>query len=285
MKLKYFSYSGIQSFINCPAQFKYRYIDKLYKKDESIEAFMGKRVHETIEYLFNQKLNGHTISYDNLIKYHHDLWGSLWHNRIAIVNRQILPIDREKNIPLWKKYAAFYFRTGEKCITNFYMMNKPFNQNVYANEYRMDFLLDENENYRIKGVADRVDVDRNGNWEIHDYKTGKRIISQKEANNSLQLGLYQIGLLQKNSNVSSIALVWHFLQQKKENIIVRAKINNQSLKNLKNKIKTIIDRIRNKIHIDENFEPKTSLLCNWCYYWEECPGQTKTNPFIGTKNV
>ena len=35
----------------CPAQFKYRYIDKIYKKDEGIEAFMGKRVHESIEYL------------------------------------------------------------------------------------------------------------------------------------------------------------------------------------------------------------------------------------------
>ena len=54
MILEYFSYSGIQSFKKCPAQFKYRYIDKIYKKDEGIEAFMGKRVHESIEYLYQQ---------------------------------------------------------------------------------------------------------------------------------------------------------------------------------------------------------------------------------------
>ena len=69
MILEYFSYSGIQSFQKCPAQFKYRYIDKIYKKDEGIEAFMGKRVHESIEYLYEQKIRGNTLSYDNLLKY------------------------------------------------------------------------------------------------------------------------------------------------------------------------------------------------------------------------
>ena len=48
-----FSYSSLQTFKKCPAQFKIRYIDKVRKKDEGIEAFMGKRVHESIEFLYN----------------------------------------------------------------------------------------------------------------------------------------------------------------------------------------------------------------------------------------
>ena len=164
----YFSYSAIQSFIKCPASYQFRYIDRIYKKDEGIEAFMGKRVHETIEYVYNQKKLGSQLSYDNIMKYHHTLWENHWHHKISIVNKQILPIDRDKNIPLWKKYAAFYYRTGESCLTKFYSLNQPFDDNVFANEFALDFLIEDNNDYRIRGVVDRLDVDSEGNWMIHD---------------------------------------------------------------------------------------------------------------------
>ena len=47
----YFSYSSLQSYLKCPAQFQFRYVKKIFKKEEGVEAFMGKRVHETIEYI------------------------------------------------------------------------------------------------------------------------------------------------------------------------------------------------------------------------------------------
>ena len=93
MILERFSHSGIQSFKKCPAQFKYRYIDHIYKKDEGIEAFLGKRVHETIEYLYNQVRNGFIPVVDKILKFHRSLWKENWHDRIAIVYQNKTPRD------------------------------------------------------------------------------------------------------------------------------------------------------------------------------------------------
>ena len=280
MTLDYFSYSSLQSYQKCPAQFHFRYIKRIFKNDEGIEAFMGKRVHETIEYIYNQKKSGINLSIDKIIEYYHSLWENKWHGSIAIVNRNILPMDREKNIPLWKKYAAFYFRTGEKCLSKFYSLNHPFDENVYANEYEMDFLIGNNSDYRIKGIVDRLDVDENGNWIIHDYKTGKRSYNQKEADQDMQLGLYQIGLEKTKKNIKDVLLVWHFLQQSKENILVYSKRSKSDLEKIVKKIVNLIDEIRLKLLKNEKFVAKKSILCNWCYYWQECPLQEGSNPYL-----
>ena len=263
MSLDRFSHSGIQSYKKCPAQFKYRYLDKIYKKDEGIEAFLGKRVHESIEYLYNQVKSGVIPLADEILKVHRSLWKEKWHNRVAIVYQN--------------KTARDYFYLGEECIARFYRLNHPFPEKVIANEHVMVFLLDNDKKYKIKGIVDRIDHDGNGNWEIHDYKTGKRALSQNAADKDHQLALYQIGIMSENSEIKSVKLVWHFIQH---GIKIESKRNAEEIKNVIQETKKSIDVIRSKVKNGGEFSPKTSILCNWCYYWEECPSQSGTNPYI-----
>jgi putative RecB family exonuclease len=263
MILERFSHSGIQSYKKCPAQFKYRYLDKIYKKDEGIEAFLGKRVHESIEYLYNQVKSGVIPLADEILKVHRSLWKEKWHNRVAIVYQN--------------KTARDYFYLGEECIARFYRLNHPFPEKVVANEHVMVFLLDNDEKYKIKGIVDRIDHDGNGNWEIHDYKTGKRALTQNAADKDHQLALYQIGLMSENSKIKSVKLVWHFIQH---GIKIESKRNADEIKKVIQETKKSIDAIRSKVENGGEFSPKTSILCNWCYYWEECPSQSGTNPYI-----
>ena len=41
-----FSYSRINTYNQCPQKYKIQYIDKIYSSKNSLEAFMGKSVHD-----------------------------------------------------------------------------------------------------------------------------------------------------------------------------------------------------------------------------------------------
>ena len=42
----------------------------------------------------------------------------------------------------------------------------------------------------------------------------------------------------------------------------------------------IFDEIKDHIKKGIEFKPKESILCNWCYYWEECPIKEMPNPYL-----
>ncbi len=262
-KLERFSYSGLESYKKCPAQFKIRYIDNIRKPDEGIEAFMGKRVHETLEHLYKEVNSSKLPFLDHILDFYKGTWNDHWHNRIAIAKRG----ERKEN----------YFRLGEDCVARFYRKNQPFSENVEGIEIEINFMLDNDPEYRMKGIMDRLDHDGNGSYEIHDYKTGKRVLGQKGADADGQLALYQIALEQQNMSVKNVELVWHFVRY---GIEVRSKRTKEQLGLLTQTLKKRIDEIRLKEQQGGEFPAKPMILCNWCYYWEECPAKTGANPII-----
>jgi putative RecB family exonuclease len=53
-----YSHSRLRCFEQCPARFKFQYIDKVETEEEqSVEAFLGSRVHETLEKLYRDMLH------------------------------------------------------------------------------------------------------------------------------------------------------------------------------------------------------------------------------------
>ena len=76
--------------------------------------------------------------------------------------------------------------------------------------------------------------------------------------------------------------MWHFLQQSKENILVYSKRSESDLEKLTKKIVNLIDEIRLKLLKNEKFAAKKSMLCNWCYFWQECPVKEGSNPYLPT---
>ena len=96
-----YSHSRLSNFETCPKRFHYRYVLRIPADTESIEAFMGKRVHEVLERLNRFLADGRIPSVEKVVQRFHRLWDEHYDpERVRIVRREI-PAD-------------FYQRNGER---------------------------------------------------------------------------------------------------------------------------------------------------------------------------
>lgn len=247
-----FSHSRLGCFEKCPRQFRYRYVDRLPAGEESIEAFVGKRVHEVIERLFRFVGQGRLPSLPAVLR----RFATLWQESFAPDG---VRIAREGTVP--EDYRAL----GERCLSNFYRSHYPFDADeTLAIEERVTCCLDDEGGYRVQGIIDRLVRTRDGRLEIHDYKTGRRIPSQQELDEDRQLALYEMGVRERYAESGEIRLVWHFLQQGR---VRSSRRSSEQLAALRERTIDLIDRIQ----AEAEFPARPSPLCGWCEYSHLCP--------------
>ncbi len=250
--MAYYSYSRLETFENCPLKYRFNYIDKIKRDEESIEAFLGSRFHETMEKLYRD-LRYRVCSLEELINYYEDLWSKNYHKDILIVRRE--------------RTADDYRNLGRRCIEDYYKRYYPFNRGrTLAIEKRVVVDLNGDGKYLIQGYIDRIDQLADGTYEIHDYKTSSSLPEQSYFDRDRQLALYQVGIQNLWKDVRKVNLIWHYVAFDKEMSSVRSP---EELETLKKDTIALIKEIENT----EEFLPKESDLCSWCPYPDLCPRQ------------
>jgi putative RecB family exonuclease len=255
-----YSHSSIETFKQCSLKFKFNYITKpdIVIK-QGIEAFLGNRVHETLEKLYKdlkfKKLN--TI--EELINYYYKQWNNNY-------NEQLIENVREKD------YSTTHFKEmGVDFITNYYNKYKPFDQGKTIGlelQITLDFKNEKtNENYNLVGYIDRLVMIDETYFEIHDYKTSNQTKTQEEIEKDKQLALYSIAIKRMYPSVEKIDLIWHFLESGME---MRTSKSAEELKLLEKEIINNIETIEIAKQNDD-FKAKASALCNWCAFKSICP--------------
>jgi putative RecB family exonuclease len=248
-----YSYSRIESFSQCRLQYKYRYVDRLKTKVETIEALMGNRVHEALRDLYEFVKNKVVKPKEWLLSRYESLWEEKLHDSIKVVKKELTAED--------------YYQKGRQCLIDYYDEHQPFDRTkIVKLEESMYFTLKRgDEEFTFTGTLDRLDWDDKAKrFEIHDYKTSSSLMSQQEADEDLQLALYQIALTEKWLEAEKAKLVWHFLLFNKQLESTRTR---DQLIEAQDKV---IDRIK-AIETCQDFPPNKTFLCDWCGYQDICP--------------
>ena len=246
-----YSHSRLSTFEDCPKRFEYRYVLKIPTETEGIEAFVGKRVHQTLERLYQAAQRGQVPSLEKVLYRYHRLFEENYDAERVRIVREGTPVE-------------FYRQSGERCLTAYYRRHYPFDgDETLGIEQRVTFALDEKREYRFQGIIDRLVRARDGAIEIHDYKTSRRASTQKQVDADRQLALYQIGLAEQFSD-APFRLVWHYLQQDRQLTSTRTP---EQLNTLREDTMSVVDRITS----ESDFKPRRSALCDWCEYNDRCP--------------
>ncbi len=253
-----YSHSRLTSFQNCPMLYRYRYIDRIKRDIQSVEAFMGKAVHEVLQTLYDDLPRARAARPDTYGDAFSTLWRQGWSENIRIVRDGMTQDD--------------YHGIGRRCVESFFSRHHPFAQGeVVGCEVKVEFALDPQGRYRMLGYVDRIDR-AGGALEIHDYKTGV-LPRAGSLERDRQLTLYEIALRQRWPDVTEVRHVWHYLAHDKEFVLRRGADELD-----RNRIGTI--RAIQRIEATTHFPARPGPLCSWCEYKDICPAWSETRPAV-----
>ncbi len=267
------SHSSLGSFENCPRQYWYQYIGKPpVERVDTIEAFLGTCVHETLETLYRLRLRGRVLSEEEALEAFGSAWAKGWSDTIRIVSEELTVED--------------YKRAGREALASYYRRHAPFDQaRTLRLEARVIFDLDprfrgddsgrldarlrgDDSRYRMQGIVDRIARRGDGTYQIHDYKTSSHLPTQAEADEDRQLALYQIGLEGMWKDVEAVDLIWHYVRFDTDLASHRTP---EQLQNVREACITVIDDIESRGREEEHFPTNPSSLCPWCDFRTICP--------------
>lgn len=238
------SYSSLESFLTCPAKYKFSEIDKI-KSPKSKEAIFGTLIHKTLQMMHDPSTLVPPTEEEVLA-----FFSSSW----------------DKDIYASESEEMMAFEQGVKIIKDYYKRNYPANFHILGLESYFEApIKDGEEIHSITGKIDRIDKLKDDTFEVIDYKTSRTLPSQKSVDENMQLAMYHLGLLNKWPNLADkpVKLSLYFLRHGEKLSTIK---NTEKLKETTEKILETIDKIK-----VSNFAPEINPLCDWCGYQSICP--------------
>lgn len=208
LHVDYLSYSQIQTFQICPLHYKLRYILKIPTPPSAALSF-GSSVHATLNDFYDLFKKGEKPKESLMLE---------------LLEKNWIEEGYES-----KSHERESLKRGKRILKNY--LKKEFDKNKapYSLEKMFKIPIRDKKGWlMVGGRIDRVDVEKNGEIEIIDYKTGERVPSQKEADKNEQLTIYALAATNINEKPfgikpDKVKLSFYYLDKGKKITTTRTK--------------------------------------------------------------
>ena len=236
------SYSQISIYQQCPLKYKYQYIERKPRLPKNYLSF-GQSLHSTLDgFAKKYKNNFQTAEFSDLL----DIYVRSW-------SKEGYKDEKEEKD---------YWEIGKKILFSFLTQIKKQNPKIIDTEKRFKLNF---EDFKLTGVIDRID-ERDGEWIILDYKTGKEekpLFIKKD----LQLPIYSLAVYELFGK--KVRKVSRYYLKTLNEIVVE--FSDDEIENSKERV----EETARQMLADKTFAPKISALCNSCDFKDICPKQNK----------
>jgi DNA helicase-2/ATP-dependent DNA helicase PcrA len=234
----HFSASALQTFDNCPMQYKLSYVLRVPTAGKTYFN-LGGAVHEVIEHLTRQELEGIPPTKEQALAMLEHFWSSA-----AYASRKKECEDKERAEQMIDTYLAWQSQNENEVI-----------------DVEMKFAFDLSGRI-VKGFIDRVERTPEGNFVVIDFKTGYQSETKNSIKENIQMNVYCLAILEKFGALPCRASLFYVKHEK----MVDYFPDSEQLEKQKTRLTSMIDEV-----LSERFPGNPAYkTCRFCDYEALC---------------
>ncbi len=240
------SATRIKTYLTCPRQFRYIYVDELPRVPTTPLLF-GSAMHETLRWLHECRMeNGVLASIEQATADFGQRWNGLLQAQAPVFKPGMTSQDYEA---MARQMLAVHLKVSRKAPVPLLL------------EFPFEVAIGE---HTLVGIFDRVDEGETG-LVVMDYKTGSRKPSPRDVEADLQLTIYAFGV-QQMFGLPVEKVICHWLRDGIDLVSTRDKDDFTWLAD------EIVPFVANGVE-SKNFAPKPGYWCRWCDFRELCQAE------------
>ncbi len=243
--------SKVATFKECALAFRLSAIDRL-PEAPSEAAFKGTVVHRALELLMWEEGPGRRdqeAAFSMLGRALDELLASREALQLGLSTSQL------------EDFAA----DARTLLTNYLALEDPNAVRVIGTELRLEAQVD---GLRLRGIIDRLELDRHGQLVVTDYKTGRAPSAGQEQARLGGVNFYALLCQEVLGRRPARVQLFHL----REPLAISSEPSDQSITSLRLQASAIWAAVK-RACLREDFRPRPGPLCDWCGYHAYCPAQ------------